>query len=89
MARILYGKEFAAKIKEEAGRAAAELKIKGIQPRLAVIIVGSDPASEVYVRPARRNDACGAACLHRRAECGSGCARYPRPAAPTRADCST
>lgn len=49
MARILYGKEFAAKIKEEAGRAAAELKIKGIQPRLAVIIVGSDPASEVYV----------------------------------------
>nr|WP_314806415.1 bifunctional methylenetetrahydrofolate dehydrogenase/methenyltetrahydrofolate cyclohydrolase FolD [uncultured Selenomonas sp.] len=54
MARILYGKEFAAKIKEEAGRAAAELKIKGIQPRLAVIIVGSDPASEVYVRNKRK-----------------------------------
>ena len=54
MARILYGKEFAAKIKEEAGRAAAEMKIKGIQPRLAVIIVGSDPASEVYVRNKRK-----------------------------------
>lgn len=54
MARILYGKEFATKIKEEAGRAAAELKIKGIQPRLAVIIVGSDPASEVYVRNKRK-----------------------------------
>ena len=54
MTRILYGKEFAAKIKEEAGRAAAELKIKGIQPRLAVIIVGSDPASEVYVRNKRK-----------------------------------
>ena len=50
MARILYGKEFAAKIKEEAGRAAAELKAKGILPHLAVIIVGADPASEVYVR---------------------------------------
>ena len=55
MARILYGKEFAAKIKEEAGRAAAELKIKGIQPRLAVISVGRDnnfghPAPEVIER---------------------------------------
>ena len=53
-ARILSGKEFAAKIKEEAGRRAAELKAAGIAPRLAVIIVGNDPASEVYVRNKQR-----------------------------------
>ena len=50
MARILSGKEFAAKIKEDAGRAVAELKAEGVHPRLAVVIVGADPASEVYVR---------------------------------------
>ena len=50
MARILSGKEFAAKIKEDAGRAVRELKAAGIHPRLAVVIVGADPASEVYVR---------------------------------------
>ena len=50
MARILSGKEFAAKIKEDAGRAVAELKAAGVHPRLAVVIVGADPASEVYVR---------------------------------------
>ena len=50
MARILSGKEFAAKIKEDAGRKVIELKAAGIHPRLAVIIVGADPASEVYVR---------------------------------------
>lgn len=53
-ARILSGKEFAAKIKEEAGRQAAELKAAGIHLRLAVIIVGADPASEVYVRNKQR-----------------------------------
>ena len=53
-ARILSGKEFAAKIKEEAGSQAAELKAAGIHPRLAVIIVGADPASEVYVRNKQR-----------------------------------
>lgn len=50
MARILSGREFAAKIKEEAGRGVAALGAEGIRPRLAVVIVGDDPASEVYVR---------------------------------------
>lgn len=50
MARILSGKEFAAKIKEDAGRKVMALKAEGIHPRLAVVIVGADPASEVYVR---------------------------------------
>ena len=54
MARILSGKEFAARIKEDAARGVAELKAAGVMPRLAVIIVGSDPASEVYVRNKQR-----------------------------------
>ena len=54
MARILSGKEFAARIKEDAARGITELKEAGVLPRLAVIIVGSDPASEVYVRNKQR-----------------------------------
>ena len=50
-ARLLEGKVFAAKLKEEAGKKAQELKAKyGITPGLAVIIVGEKPASQVYVR---------------------------------------
>ena len=50
-ARLLEGKYFAAKIREEAGKRAARLKEKyGVTPGLAVIIVGENPASQVYVR---------------------------------------
>lgn len=50
-ARLLEGKVFAAKLREEAGKKAQELKAKyGITPGLAVIIVGENPASQVYVR---------------------------------------
>ena len=50
-ARLLEGKFFAAKIREEAGKRAAQLKEKcGVTPGLAVIIVGENPASQVYVR---------------------------------------
>lgn len=50
-ARLLEGKVFAAKLKEEVGKKAQELKAKyGITPGLAVIIVGENPASQVYVR---------------------------------------
>lgn len=49
--RLLEGKVFAAELKAEAGKRAAELKEKyGITPGLAVIIVGENPASQVYVR---------------------------------------
>ena len=54
MARILSGKEFAARIKEDAAHGVAELKAAGVLPCLAVIIVGSAPASEVYVRNKQR-----------------------------------
>ncbi len=46
-ARILYGKDFAAMIKEQARLEVDKLIVK---PGLAVIIVGENPASQVYVR---------------------------------------
>ena len=50
-ARILYGKEFAAQIKESARLEVEKLKNNfGVTPGLAVIIVGENPASQVYVR---------------------------------------
>ena len=49
-ARILEGKEFSARIKEEARAAVAQLKSDGVIPGLTVIIVGANPASQVYVR---------------------------------------
>ena len=57
MARILYGKEFAARIKASAEHGAIALRERGVHPCLAVIIVGNDPASEVYVR--NKEKACG------------------------------
>ena len=49
MAKILNGKEVSQRIKDELKNEVAELKNKGICPGLAVIIVGDDPASRVYV----------------------------------------
>ena len=50
-ARILYGKEFAATIKESARLEVEKLKATfGVTPGLSVIIVGENPASKVYVR---------------------------------------
>ena len=49
MAKILDGKMVSQRIKDELTQEVAELKEKGINPGLAVIIVGDDPASRVYV----------------------------------------
>ena len=50
-ARLLEGKVFAQNIKEEAREEALALRtVLGRMPGLAVVIVGEDPASEVYVR---------------------------------------
>ena len=49
-ARILDGKVLSAEIKEDVIRRVNALKEKGITPGLAVILVGNDPASEIYVR---------------------------------------
>lgn len=56
-AKILDGKIIAAQIKEEVKNKTAALKEKHkVTPGLAVIIVGDDPASEVYVK--RKHQAC-------------------------------
>jgi len=47
---ILDGKKLSQKIKEEVKIEAEKLKEKGITPGLAVILVGEDPASQVYVK---------------------------------------
>ncbi len=49
MAIIIDGKKVSADVKEQVRLETAELVKKGIQPGLAVIIVGDDPASRVYV----------------------------------------
>jgi len=46
---ILDGKKLSQKIRLEIKNEAEELKEKGITPGLAVILVGNDPASQVYV----------------------------------------
>lgn len=49
MATIIDGKAVSAKVRKEIALETAQLKEKGIFPALAVIIVGDDPASRVYV----------------------------------------
>ena len=48
--KILDGKEVAKSIKDELKFEVDRLKEKRIIPKLAVIMVGEDPASKVYVR---------------------------------------
>lgn len=50
MAIIIDGKEVARKIRENLKSKVEELKKKNISPKLAVIMVGEDPASKIYVR---------------------------------------
>ena len=50
MATIIDGKELAKNIRKELKIECDELKAKGINPKLAVIMVGNNPASKVYVR---------------------------------------
>lgn len=49
-AQIIDGKGIAVKVREQWKLRANNLKEKGILPGLAVVIVGDDPASQVYVR---------------------------------------
>ncbi|EGH02880.1 MULTISPECIES: bifunctional methylenetetrahydrofolate dehydrogenase/methenyltetrahydrofolate cyclohydrolase FolD [Pseudomonas syringae group genomosp. 2] len=49
-ARIIDGKAAAARVLEQVSTEVKILKADGIEPALAVILVGNDPASEVYVR---------------------------------------
>lgn len=49
-ATIIDGKAVAAELQECLAREAAELRERGVQPGLAVVLVGEDPASQTYVR---------------------------------------
>ena len=56
-AQIIDGKAISQNIKDELKEKTALLKEKGIEVTLAVILVGEDPASQVYVR--NKKKACG------------------------------
>lgn len=58
MSRIIDGKVISAAVKERVKKGVAELNKKGITVGLAVIIVGEDPASKIYV--ANKKKACEA-----------------------------
>lgn len=49
MAKLIDGKSIAAAVRQDVAKETALLKEKGITPGLAVILVGDDPASRVYV----------------------------------------
>ncbi len=49
-AQLIDGKAAAARLRGEVASAAVELRGRGIAPTLAVVLVGDDPASAVYVR---------------------------------------
>lgn len=53
-ARIIDGKGIAQEIRAELAKKVAEMTTQGNQPGLAVVLVGDDPASAVYVRQKRR-----------------------------------
>ena len=50
MAKLIDGKAVSARLRQEMKAEVEALKEKGITPGLAVVLVGEDPASQVYVR---------------------------------------
>ena len=61
-ARVLDGTAIADQIRREVGLEAASLAARGIKPGLAVVLVGDDPASQLYVRS--KGKACEQAGMH-------------------------
>ncbi len=57
MAKIIDGKTIAAAVRAGIAGETAELKRRGVTPGLAVVLVGDDPASRIYVNSKER--ACG------------------------------
>ncbi|MBR3942433.1 MAG: bifunctional methylenetetrahydrofolate dehydrogenase/methenyltetrahydrofolate cyclohydrolase FolD [Clostridia bacterium] len=75
-AKILDGKAVSARIKEELRQKVQKIKEEGVTLKLAVVIVGEDPASQVYVR--NKEKAC--------AEIGVESEKYALPAETTEAE---
>jgi len=61
-ASVIDGKAIAATFRQELGVRVARLKDRGVVPGLAVVLVGEDPASQVYVR--NKALACEATGIH-------------------------
>src|SRR6476659_9955536 len=61
-AQLIDGVKLSHQLRADIARRAADLSARGQQPGLAVIIVGDDPASHVYVR--NKVKACGEAGFH-------------------------
>ena len=57
MATIIDGKMLSLKLKEEMKGRIAQMKEEGIVPKLVVVLVGNDSASQVYVR--NKHKSCG------------------------------
>ncbi len=62
MSQIIDGNALAKQVRSEIAQRVAQLKSKGILPGLAVLLVGEDPASQVYVR--NKVKACEEAGMH-------------------------
>jgi len=59
-AKLINGKKKAQELTDKIKQSTSDLKNNGIVPGLAVIIIGEDPASQVYVRNKKRTaEACG------------------------------
>ena len=57
MATIMDGKALSLKLKEQMKQRIAQLKQQGINPKLVVVLVGDNSASQVYVR--NKHKSCG------------------------------
>lgn len=62
MAQRIDGKAVSAKVRAEVAQEVAALKERGVTPGLAVVIVGDDPASRIYVN--NKKKACQATGIH-------------------------
>ena len=49
-AKVIDGKAYAAKVRAQVAEGVARVKTQGVTPGLAVVLVGEDPASQVYVK---------------------------------------
>jgi methylenetetrahydrofolate dehydrogenase (NADP+) / methenyltetrahydrofolate cyclohydrolase len=56
-ATIIDGKAVAARVRERVAAEVRELAERGVRPGLATVLVGDDPASEIYVRMKREDSA--------------------------------
>ena len=76
MAQIIDGKKIAANVKAEVRAEVEKLKAAGAKPGLAVVLVGSNPASRVYVTNKEKDCA----------ECGFASYEYALPEETTEAE---